>query len=106
MAVFDVENEAYVGQGFIATPVMDRMQDQHIQRRQARNTGGRNATNHPPLESVAREDEPELQLGKRRHGACREMRGRDLHARLLAQEIDLGFGVGPLSDPAVLNRPL
>jgi DNA-binding transcriptional LysR family regulator len=30
----------------------------------------------------------------------------NLHARLLGQEIDLGFGVGPLSDPAVLNRPL
>jgi DNA-binding transcriptional LysR family regulator len=30
----------------------------------------------------------------------------NLHARLLAQEIDIGFGLGPLSDPSVQNRLL
>jgi DNA-binding transcriptional LysR family regulator len=30
----------------------------------------------------------------------------NLHTRLLAQEIDLGVGLGPLSDPSVANRRL
>jgi hypothetical protein len=79
--VLDVDHEADVGELLFARPVIDVMQQQHVERSEVLQAGGRHAAHDPAHESVGHQDQAELELRQflaaRRHQVCR----RDEQAR-------------------------
>jgi hypothetical protein len=91
--VLDIEHEADVGETLGAAAMIDRVQHEHIQRREVGNACGGRAAHHPAVEGMAEQDQAELQLRERRHGARREMRRGDDGSELAGcgDGLDLGL---------------
>ena len=83
--VLHIEHEADVGEPFRPPAMIDGVEHQHVERGEVCDAGRGGAADHPAIEGVPEQNQPELELRERRHDAGGEMgRGDDRPRSLTA----------------------